>query len=74
MARAEQVRGRGEAGGGGECRLCWACLARVFLLRLTGSHRKQLSWVGLHVCDLRCHKDPWLGGRGSTGRGQTGRP
>lgn len=45
-------------------RLSWASPTRVFLLRPTGSHGKQLSRVGLHVCDLHFHKDPWLRGRG----------
>ena len=59
MAPAEQVRGLGRLEGVASSN-CAGLARRAFLQRLTGSHRKQLSWVGLHICDLHCHRDPWL--------------
>lgn len=48
MAEAEGVSGVGEAGRGGR-QAERASRTTVFLLRPTGSHGKQLNWVGLHV-------------------------
>lgn len=52
----------------GGARLSWASLTTVFLLRPTGSHRKQLNWVGLHVVTYIFTKIPGCGGGAARAR------